>query len=185
MSTTLFWPLAAVLFAGAGGVSFVRAADETSPPPPRKPWREDLREHLKNLTPVERQILRELREKSAGPPGPLLERRLAEVARLPPEERLARLREWQRNGLTKLPLPRPLPPEEFAARRQQLRARLDRQISELQQRKSGGQFTAEEQRHLDRLREVAETFGKKPPGLRRFSPPRPGSEPAKPDDAKL
>jgi hypothetical protein len=118
---------------------------------------EKLREELRNLPPAERQKrLREIREKLGLPPmREELEKRREEFRNLPPEERETRLKELRerlaerRAGMT---------PNERILKRQEIRARFEKQLRELQNKKAAGSLTPEEARRLERLQTIGERF---------------------------
>ena len=131
-----------------------------------RPTREQIREELRPLTPEERQArIREIREK-LGPGGPMreeAERRRAEWRDLPPEDRRAKAQEWRANRPGVEARPIGTNTQERALHRQQIRERLEKQIQELTARKAQAPLTAEDQKRLDNLQQVAKYFTTKPP----------------------
>jgi hypothetical protein len=157
-----------VLFVLAGG--FVLPAAEDPVPPPNRPDPAALRERARKLSPEERQKLaREFREKHGlvGTNRSEWEKMREELRRLPPAEREAKLREQSRRRF-KL-----LSPDEVDSKRQELKQRIDAQISGLEKLKTEGNLTEAEQRRLDRMRQMSSNMAqrqsakvRRPPALR-------------------
>jgi len=124
-----------------------------------QPTREQLREQLRPLTPEERQAkIREIKEK-LGPGSPWrgeAERRREEMKDLTPEQRRAKILEWRASRTGEQPPP--VTDENRAMYRQQIRERLQRQIQDLNAKKAKDGLTAEEQKRLDNLLQVAKHF---------------------------
>lgn len=142
------------------------AAEEPDPvPPPNRPDPAALRERAKKVTPEERQkLMREFREKNGtlGTNRSDWEKRREELKKLPPAERAAKLKELrqeiqQGRGNSKL-----LSAEERDSKRNEMKGRIDSQISELQKRKATGDLTESEQRRLERMQQMSKRLGRVP-----------------------
>ena len=117
---------------------------------------EKLREELRGLPPAERQKrLRELRENAGLPAREELEKRREELQKLPPEEREARLKEL-RDRLAERR--KAMTPDERKLKRQEIKARFEKQLHELEKKKTAGSLTPEEARRLERLQTIGERF---------------------------
>jgi hypothetical protein len=146
-----------------------------------KEWREKRRaemekrrEEWKDLPPQEREAkLKEWRERqSEGLPRPEeLERRREEFRNLSPEERQRRMRELQEQRRAERPEVKGVTLEERQAKRKEMRARLDKQITELRKKKTDGTITEVEQRRLDHMEVLARRFEQNGLGLR-VAPPQ-------------
>ena len=139
--------------------SHLFGAEEPDPvPPSNRPDPAVLRERAKKLSPEERQKMsREFREKH-GPTGTNhsnWEKRREELKKLPPAERAAKLKELRQElqqGQGKFKL---LTAEERDAKRDEMKTRINAQISELQKRKAEGELTESEQRRLERMQQMS------------------------------
>ncbi len=144
-------------------------AEEDPAPPPGTATREQLRERVKNLTPVEREAkIREFREKQAKGGGPVareqfeqrrkdFEKLREEIKDFPPEQRQVRLREFrEKGGLLNQPQFNVLTPEQRVAKVKEFHSRVDKEISSLesdiQKRKAKGESADEDERRLQRMR---------------------------------
>lgn len=158
-------------------IASVRAVDEAARP--GKPIPEALRDQWKNLTPEERQArMRELREKHPeGPNREEMEKRREEFKNLSPEERQAKMKEW-REKRGDLPGLQILSPEAREAKRKELRARLEKHRTALLKKKADGTLTAQEEKRLQHMEELAKRFEKGGfrPGPRSFYPKETPSE---------
>lgn len=74
-----------------------------------------------------------------------------ELRKLPPQERQAKLKELRerRKAMTR---------EEMIAKRQEIKARFERQLAALRQKKSDGTLTPQESKRLQRLETIAQRF---------------------------
>src|SRR5262245_53832506 len=161
MKTTLF---AVSLAAGFAAVApALRADDDPQPPQPPRINREELREQLKNLTPEQRQAkIREFRERQLGTNRVNIEKRRQEFQKLqeelknlPPEERQKKMREWrQKQGLAQ-PGFRTIDADQAKAKRQELKSRIDQQLTELRKKKADGTITEQESKRLERMETMA------------------------------
>jgi hypothetical protein len=136
------------------------AAEETNAVKGRT---EELREQLKAMSPAERDAkLKELREKynRPRPERELVEKRRQELKNLLPAERQAKLREWRALETTNSNKVPTFTPEQRAAKRKELRLRLQAHMDEVRTNKN---LSAENRkRFLDRMQEVAKTFDRSP-----------------------
>jgi hypothetical protein len=157
-----------------GGSIVAASADEQLPDPVRKPSPDErrvvmedlrrrnpqafdkLREELKSLSPEERQKrLREFREQYGAPVRDELDKRREELRKLPPEERQAKMKELREQILERR---KAMTEEERKAKRGEIKARLERQLGELRQKKTNGTLTPLESRRLQRLETVGQRF---------------------------
>ena len=109
-------------------------------PEERKARLEDLRERNP-------EAFRKLREE--------LERRREELKTLPPAEREAKIKELRERFIERR---KAITIEERQAKRQEIKGRLEKQLSALREKKTNGTLTAQEARRLERLETVAERF---------------------------
>lgn len=122
------------------------------------PSREQMREELRQLTPVERQArIRELREKFGPAPGEDLERRREELKNLSPEQRRAKILDWRarRPGGASA---NSMSPAQWEQQRKVLRERIEKQIAELQKQNSNGALHPQARRRMEQLQQVAKYF---------------------------
>lgn len=141
------------------GICRVSLAGEEPASQPPKPTAEELREQLKNLSPAEREAkLKELRERysRSAPDRETSEKRREELKKLPPAERQAKLREWRQSTGSNAPVVRGFTPAERAAKRKELRARLQERMSQV--RTNQLLSAAERKKIFDRMQEVARNF---------------------------
>jgi hypothetical protein len=182
--------LAFLLAALVGLALGLRAQEDPKPPQPPLD-RQQLREQLKNLTPEQRQAkLREMREQQLGTNRVEIEKRREafqklqeELKGLPPEERQARMREWrEKQGLGR-PGFRTIDTDQAKAKREELKKRIDQQLTELRKKKADGTITEQESKRLERMElmskrlEERDASGTAPGGL---PPPVVPPKPAKP-----
>jgi hypothetical protein len=117
---------------------------------------EKMREELKNLPPAERQRrLREFREKQGLPSREDLEKRREEFKNLPPEEREAKLKELRERIVERR---KAMTPDERKVKRQEIKSRFDKQLRELEKKKTSGSLTAPESKRLERLEVIEQRF---------------------------
>jgi len=162
MKTLAAWALLTL-----AGNSFLPGADDPLPPPNR-PDREALRERARNMSPEERQkAIREFRERHGlgGTNRTELEKGREELKNLPPAEREARLKQLRE---TFGPARREfrMNREQRESKRNEMKERIDGQISALEQKKAEGTLTLPEQRRLERMRQMSKRLAQNvpPPG---------------------
>ena len=172
------------------GTPRVRADDEPKPPQSPPIDRQALREQLKNLTPEQRQAkIRELRERQMGTNRVDIDRRRQEFQKLqeelkglPPEERQKKMREWrQKQGLAQ-PGFRTIDTAQAKAKRQELKGRVDQQLTELRKKKTDGTITEQESKRLERMETMSKRLDQQPAGSDpgALPPPAASPKPAKP-----
>lgn len=177
------------------GVFVVRARAQEEPKPPQPPIRrEQLREQLRDLTPEQRQAkLREMRARQLGTNRVEMEQRREafqklqeELKNLPPEERQARIREWREKQGLGGPGFRTIDTEQARAKREELKKRIEQQLSELRKKKADGTITELESKRLERMENMAKrleeraTPGGRPANLPPPAPRKPGAPPGAP-----
>ena len=139
--------------------SSVPAAEEPDiVPPANRPDPAALRERARNANPGERQrLMREFREQHGltGTNRSDWEKRREELRKLPPAERDAKLkalRQEIQEGRGRFKL---LSTDERETKRDELKARIDGQISELHKRKAEAALSDPEQRRLTRMEQMS------------------------------
>ena len=178
---------AAVAILAVANTSFLPGAEDPLPPPNR-PDREALRERARNMSPEERQkAIREFRERHGlgGTNRSELEKRREELKNLPPAEREARLKQLRENfgpARREFRMNR----EQRETKRNEMKERIDGQISALEQKKTEGTLTEPEQRRLDRMRQMSRRLAQNapPPGLGLPAPAQPPTTAPAPDKTK-
>jgi hypothetical protein len=97
-----------------------------------------------------------------------LEKRRAELKKLTPEEREAKLKEWRKTNAVpgkaliekRREQFKKLTPEERVAKREELKARVEQRIAELREKEAKGPLTALEKRELQRREQILTQFEK-------------------------
>ena len=148
-----------LLVAGLSFASSVSAAEEPDiVPPPNRPDPAALRERARNASPEERQrLMREFREQHGltGTNRSDWEKRREELRKLPPAERDAKLkalRQEIQEGRGRFKL---LSTDERETKRDEMKTRIDAQISELNKRKAEAALSDPEQRRLTRMEQMS------------------------------
>jgi hypothetical protein len=184
----------ALALVGTASVPGLRADDEPKPPPPPPINREALREQLRNMAPEQRQArIRELRERQLSTNRVDLEKRRQEFQKLqeelknlPPEERPKKLREWrEKQGLAQ-PGFRTINPDQAKAKREELKRRVEQQLTELRKKKADGTISEQESKRLERMEVMAKRLEQDPTGnaATALPPPAAPPRPAQPPDAQ-
>ena len=111
------------------------------------------------LSPEERRArMEELRERNPEAFRKLreeLERRREELKKLPPAEREAKIKELRERFAERRKV---MSMDERKAKRQEIKGRLEKQLSALREKKTNGTLTTQETRRLERLETVAKRF---------------------------
>jgi len=84
-----------------------------------------------------------------------LERRREELKKLPPAEREAKIKEIRERFVERR---KAMSVEERKAKRQEIKGRLETQLSALREKKTNGTITAQEARRLERLATIGQRF---------------------------
>lgn len=180
--------LPVLLLALAAG--WLPAAEDELIPPRKRPNVEELRARARKLSPEERQkLFQEFREKRGfgATNRTEWEHWRSELRQLPPAERQARIQEfWQKLEEEKVAKVRPnfhvLTPAEREAKRQQMKAAVSRQVTELRAKEKDGPLTEAEQRRLERMSKMARLLEQGAVLGPRQSPPPGGVPLGKPQD---
>jgi hypothetical protein len=180
MKTATILTCGLALWGTLAGGPVVGADDEPKPPPPPPINRDQLREQIKNLSPEQRQAkIRELRARQTGTNRVDIEKRREQFQKLqeelkgvPPEERQARIQEWrEKNGLGR-PGFRALDSNQVNAKRGEMKARIDQQLTELRKKKTDGTITEQETKRLQRMELMSKRLGQgEPAGAAGVLPP--------------
>jgi len=129
--------------------------------------REKLRKELEGLSPKERkERIHELRrarirEKWEGRSREDWEKRKAELKKLSPEDREKKIRQWRSEGVGHRHDLKKFTPSERTAKRDQMRARMEKEMETLAAKGKNGELTDKEKRRLRHLKELSKRFERK------------------------